>query len=119
MSTRSFDPYRPAALCFLVLTLAYLSLPDSASSQVPSQHVRVTRGANVHQGPATQRVILFLVPQGTVLPVIERVGRDGVWIAVELTPEVRKRGTRIRWRNEDRGYVHQSTVEFIDVESSP
>ena len=119
MSTRSFDRYRPAAVCFLVLTLAYLALPDPASSQTPSQQVRVTRGANVHQGPGTQRLVLFVVPQGTVLPVIERVGRDGVWIAVELTPEVRKRGTRIRWRNEDRGYVHQSTVEFIDVESSP
>lgn len=119
MSTRSFDRYRPAAVCFLVVTLAYLALPDPASSQAPSQQVRVTRGANVHQGPGTQRVVLFVVPQGTVLPVIERVGRDGVWIVVEITPEVRKRGTRIRWRNEDRGYVHQSTVEFVDVESSP
>jgi hypothetical protein len=58
-----------------------------------------------------------MLPEGTVLQVVERVGRDGVWLAVQITPDVRKRGTRMRWRNEERGYVHQSTVEPVPAGS--
>ena len=58
-------------------------------------------------------IVLFMLPAGTELQVIERTGRDGVWIAVRVTPELRKQATRMRWRNEDRGYVHASTVEFV------
>jgi hypothetical protein len=97
----------------LVLALVLLSPPDSASGQGSQELVRVKRGANLHKGPNTQPEVLFMLPEGTVLSVIERVGRNGVWIAVRITPEVRQRATRMRWRNEDRGYVHQSTIEVV------
>jgi hypothetical protein len=48
---------------------------------------------------------------GTVLPV---VGRQGEWIQVRLAPELRQRGTPMRWyNNEEAGFVHESLVEFI------
>jgi hypothetical protein len=50
-----------------------------------------------------------LVPAGTILPVI---GRQGEWLEVTLSPELRKTGTPMRWyRNETSGFVHESTVE--------
>jgi len=129
MNTRSFSPCTSswrAGSCLFALMLAVLSLPvpassqgsaGSAASQAAQQYVRVKRGANMHKGPDTQPEVLFMLPGGIVLPVVERVGRDGVWIAVRITPEVRKRATRMRWRNEERGYVHLSTVEFVKAES--
>ena len=40
------------------------------------------------------------------------VGRQGEWIRVRLSPELRHVGTPMRWyRNEDSGFVHESTVE--------
>ena len=118
MSARLWKSCWRAGSYALVLTLALLFLRDiPASAQARQEFVRVKRGANVHRGPNTQPEVLFMLPEGTVLPVIERVGRDGVWIAVQITPEVRKRATRMRWRKEERGYVHQSTVEPVQAGS--
>lgn len=99
-------------LYFLLLTLALLSVPDSASSQAPREQVRVPkRHANVQAGPSSGSIVLVLVPQGTVLPVIQR---QGPWVVVELSPKLREVGTPMRWyRGETRGYMHESTVEFV------
>lgn len=109
------------ALCLLVLTLGYVSLPGEASGQgqsqaqnpaPPAERVRVpTSYANVHMGPSSGAELLVLVPKGTVLTV---VGRDKEWIQVQLTPEMRKTGMVMRWyKNEDRGWMHDSTVELL------
>jgi hypothetical protein len=120
-----------AVLC-LGLFLVLADLPASASGQAgqapPGQRapgqpkpaeaatgsVRVpTSHANVHVGPSTGQVLLVLAPKGTILKV---TGRDKEWIQVELTPELRKTGMVMRWyRNETRGWMHDSTVEFVDA----
>lgn len=106
------SPGRRAAACLLVLTLAQFSLPQRAPGQPPEERVRVpTSHANVHMGPNTTSQVLVLVPRGTVLTVL---GRDKEWIQVRLTPELRKTGMVMRWyKNEDRGWMHDSTVEVL------
>lgn len=99
---------------FLVLLASgYLSIPQTASSQVAGDRVRVpTSYANVHMGPSSGQQVLVLVPQGTVLNV---VGRDNEWVQVELTPELRKTGMVMRWyQNEEMGWMHDSTVEVVE-----
>jgi hypothetical protein len=99
---------------------AHLRAQEPAPASQPSQgYARVLKGANMHAGIGTASVVLFMLPAGTVLPVIERVGRDGVWVVVRVTPEIRKQATRMRWRNEERGYVHASTLEFIKTPTGP
>ena len=112
MSTRSRDWCRRARLSLLLLTLALLFFHDTASSQTPREQVRVPkRHANVHAGPSSTTIVLVLVPQGTVLPVLER---QRPWVIVELSPKLREVGIPMRWyRGEKRGYMHESTVEFI------
>jgi hypothetical protein len=105
--------------CALAMIVAGVFLAGHVRAQEPQGYVRVLKGANMHAGVGTSPVVLFMLPAGTVLPVIERTGRDGVWVVVQVTPEVRKRATRMRWRNEERGYVHASTVEFIKSPTSP
>ena len=66
---------------------------------------------DVKAGPGSGSIVLVLVPAGTVLPVI---GRQGEWLEVTLSPELRKTGTPMRWyRNEVSGFVHESTVEIL------
>jgi hypothetical protein len=66
-------------------------------------------------GPGSGSIVLLLVPAGTVLPVIRR---QGEWIEVTLSPELRKVGSPMRWyRNEGTGVVHESTVETFKKES--
>jgi hypothetical protein len=81
-------------------------------SNPPKQYVRVPArqtNTDIKAGPNSTTIVLLLVPSGTVLPV---VGRDGEWIRVRLSPELRRTGTPMRWyRNEDTGFVHESTVE--------
>jgi uncharacterized protein YgiM (DUF1202 family) len=103
---------RSAALCLLVLTLGQLSLPRTAFSQAISEQARVpTSYANVHMGPSSGSEVLVLVPRGTVLTVL---GRDKEWIQVQLSPELRRTGMVMRWyKNEDRGWMHDSTVELV------
>lgn len=106
------SPTRRAAVCLVVLTFALLLVSPRASSQTPLERVRVpTSYANVHMGPSSGQEVLVLVPRGTILTVL---GRDKEWIQVRLTPELRKSGMVMRWyKNEDRGWMHDSTVEVL------
>jgi uncharacterized protein YgiM (DUF1202 family) len=101
-----------AGLCLLVLTLCQLSIPQLTSTQAPTERVRVpTSHANVHMGPSSGQEVLVLVARGTILTVL---GRDKEWIQVALTPDMRKTGMVMRWyKNEDRGWMHDSTVEVV------
>jgi uncharacterized protein YgiM (DUF1202 family) len=98
----------------VVLALAWVTTAPAAqdSQAPPPERVRVpTSYANVHMGPSSGQPVLVLVPRGTVLTVI---GRDKEWIQVRLTPDLRKTGLVMRWyRNEDRGWMHDSTVEVV------
>ena len=98
-------------VCLLALTFVQLSLAEPTFSQ-PAERVRVpTSYANVHMGPSSGQEVLVLVPRGTVLTVL---GRDKEWIQVRLTPDLRKSGMVMRWyKNEDRGWMHDSTVELL------
>ena len=112
-SIASLSWCRQAAVCALFLTLSLSALPVAGSSQEVEGYVRVpTSHANVHMGPSSGQQVLWLAPEGTVLPVI---GRQGEWLIVQLSPELRETGIVMRWyRNEDRGYMHESTVEFVE-----
>lgn len=73
--------------------------------------VRVIKSANVHAAPTSTAIVLVNVSPGTVINVLER---RGVWLTVQLTPELRKQGTAVRWyRNEAHGFMHNSTVEPV------
>jgi uncharacterized protein YgiM (DUF1202 family) len=89
---------------------------QQAPAEPASGTVRVpTRGANVHMGPTSGQQLLVVVPKGTVLKV---TGRDKEWIQVELTEELRKTSMVMRWyKKETRGWMHDSTVEFLDPKS--
>jgi uncharacterized protein YgiM (DUF1202 family) len=106
--------WRPgrAGLFLLVLMLCQLSIPQLTSTQAPPERVRVpTSHANVHMGPSSGQEVLVLVARGTILNVL---GRDKEWIQVGLTPDMRKTGMVMRWyKNEDRGWMHDSTVEVV------
>lgn len=112
----SKSPWPRPGSWLLLLTIALLSCPRTASSQAPPARVRVpTSFANVHMGPSSGQQLLLLVPRGTVLNV---VGRDKEWIQVQLSPELRKTGMVMRWyKNEDRGWMHDSTVELMTATS--
>jgi hypothetical protein len=100
-----------------VIALVFLlGVAHAASGQSPGDRVRVpTRHANVHMGPSSGQEVLVLVPRGTVLTVTDRRGE---WIQVQLSPELRKNGLVMRWyKNEDRGWMHDSTVERVDTKS--
>jgi hypothetical protein len=117
------------ALTLTVLTLTLVSLTPTAFSQESALEARVpTSYANVHDAPSTASGLLLLVPEGTVLPVI---GRQGEWVQVELSPELRDTGMIMRWYegrhelirrgepitigDEDSGWMHDSTVEVSEA----
>ena len=89
------------ALALTAMTLA-AAQPAPERVRVPAAH------ANVHKGPNTTTEVLVLAPRDTVLTVL---ARDKEWVQVRLTPELRKTGLVMRWyQNEDRGWMHDSTV---------
>jgi hypothetical protein len=98
-SRTSAAPAKPAA-------------PESRAVQQPREYARVPASqtnTDIKAGPGSGSIVLVLVPAGTILPVI---GRQGEWLEVTLSPELRKTGTPMRWyRNETSGFVHESTVE--------
>jgi uncharacterized protein YgiM (DUF1202 family) len=96
-----------------VLVLAFLCVAAPASTQEKGDRVRVpTSHANVHMGPSSGQQVLVLVPRGTVLTATDRRGE---WIQVQLPPELRTTGMVMRWyKNEDRGWMHDSTVQKVD-----
>jgi hypothetical protein len=98
-----------------LLIVALAGWPAPAASQSPtrqpaSEQVRIrTKHANIQAGPQSGADVLVLAPRGTVLKVVER---KGPWVTVELTPELRKTATPMRWyKNESRGYIHDSQLE--------
>lgn len=87
---------------------------DPPAGQLPREYVRVPArqtNTDVKAAANSGSEVLLLVPTGTVLPVI---GRQGEWIRVRLSPELRRLGTPMRWyKNEDSGFVHDSTVDMF------
>jgi hypothetical protein len=85
---------------------------EPPASQPPREYVRVPArqtSTDIKAGPGSGSIVLLLVPSGTVLSV---VGRQGEWIRVSLSPDLRRVGTPMRWyKNEVAGFVHESTVE--------
>jgi hypothetical protein len=79
------------------------------------EHVRVPERqthTDVKAGPSSGSIALVLIPSGTILPM---VGRQGEWIQVKLSPELRKSGIVVRWYNDEAlGFVHESTVEIVN-----
>jgi uncharacterized protein YgiM (DUF1202 family) len=100
----------------LLLLAAHVASAQAPANKAPAERVRVpTSYANVHRGPSSGQEVLVLVPKGTVLTVL---GRDREWLQVQLTPELRKTGMVMRWyKNEDRGWMHDSTVEVVKAEA--
>ena len=91
--------------------------PGATAPRKVIGQVRVTAvAANVHATPTTAAIVIVNVPQGTVLNMFEQ---RGPWFAVQLTPELRKAATPVRWyRGETVGYMHSSTAEIIDSSQS-
>ena len=100
--------------------------------QAATEQARVpTSHAAVHDAPSTASVMMLMVPEGTVLPVI---GRQGEWVQVQLSPELRDTSIVLRWYEgrhdivqrgeaktvgeEETGWMHDSTVE-ISAAGSP
>ncbi len=132
-SVRPVSPRWLAASGGLAATLVLVLLAPAASSQAPApteQALVPTSYANVHAGPSSNAAPLVLVPWGTVLPVI---GRRGEWVQVQLSPELRRTGMVMRWYegrhefvndgqtltvgDEDRGWMHDSTVEITEAQA--
>jgi hypothetical protein len=66
---------------------------------------------DVKAAPTSTSIVLVLIPSGTVLPITKR---DGEWLQVKLSPELRMVGIPMRWyENEALGFVHESTVDVI------
>jgi len=103
------QPSRRAVLGALAAAVGLLFRPGRAATQPAPERVRVsTRHANVHTGPNTTTEVLVLVPRDRVLTVL---GRDKEWIQVQLTTDLRTTGIVMRWyKNEDRGWMHDSIV---------
>lgn len=87
---------------------------EPPASQPPREYARVPErqtNTDVKAAAGSGSGVLVLVPSGTVLPVL---GRQGEWLRVGLTPDLRKIGTPMRWYNQEtEGYVHESTVEIF------
>ena len=119
MQSLRATPARRAASRVIAAIILLAAVPRLAPSQTTAaERVRVpTSHANVHMGPNTTTQVLVLVPRGTVLTVL---ARDKEWVQVRLTPELRKTGMVMRWyKNEDRGWMHDSTVEPAPPSARP
>lgn len=94
----------------LLAALAAAASYDQSPAQATKEQVRVkTKHANVHMGPNSTTQVLLLVPQGTLLPVIER---RAPWVLVELSPKLRETGIPMRWyKSEKQGWLHDSYLE--------
>jgi hypothetical protein len=87
---------------------------------IAQEHIRVPERqthTDVKVGPSSGSIVLVLIPSGTTLPVVKRVGE---WLQVKLTADLRTTGIPMRWyKNEDLGFVHESTVEVIKGPAPP
>lgn len=97
----------PAARAALVMLLLTTHAYGQEHIRVPERQTHT----DVKAGPSSGSIALVLIPAGTVLPM---VGRQGEWLQIKLSPDLRKRGIPVRWyNNEEAGYVHESTVEVL------
>jgi uncharacterized protein YgiM (DUF1202 family) len=91
-----------------------------ATSALAQEHIRVPERqthTDVKAGPSSGSIVLVMIPSGTALPIVKR---QGEWIQVKLSPDLRRRGIPMRWyKNEDLGFVHESTVEVHEGEPPP
>jgi hypothetical protein len=111
----------------IIAALAVAFTLISVQAQETGELARVpTSYANIHDAPSTASNLLLLVPEGTELPIL---GRQGEWVQVQLSPELRETGMIIRWyegRHEivrrgqritiggdETGWMHDSTVEIV------
>jgi hypothetical protein len=103
-------PHVVVALLVGLLAFPAFAVSQAAPGRTASEQVRIkTKHANIQAGPQSGADVLVLAPRGTVLKVIER---KGPWVTVELTPDLRKTATPMRWyKNESRGYIHDSQLE--------
>lgn len=103
-----------------ILPLAACCLMLLATSALAQEHIRVPERqthTDVKAGPSSGSIVLVMIPSGTVLPIVKR---QGEWIQVKLSPDLRRRGIPMRWyKNEDLGFVHESTVEVHEGEPPP
>jgi hypothetical protein len=98
------------AMVWRTLVIAAIALgPRMAAAQ---EYIRVPERqthTDVKADSSSGSIVLVLIPSGTMLPI---VGRDGEWLEVKLSPELRQSGIPMRWyKNEQTGFVHESTVE--------
>jgi uncharacterized protein YgiM (DUF1202 family) len=103
-----------------ILPLTACCLMLLATSALAQEHIRVPERqthTDVKAGPSSGSIVLVMIPSGTVLPIVKR---QGEWIQVKLSPDLRRRGIPMRWyKNEDLGFVHESTVEVHEGEPPP
>jgi uncharacterized protein YgiM (DUF1202 family) len=96
---------------WVVAVWAVVLLPADAVAQ---EYIRVPQRqsqTDVKADASSGSIVLVLIPSGTILPVVKR---EGEWIQVKLSPDLRKTGIPMRWyENETLGFVHESTVEVI------
>ena len=121
-----------ASVLVVAAVLMLRASPGFGQGSVPQEQARVpTSHAAIHDAPSTASVMMLMVPEGTVLPVI---GRQGEWVQVQLSPELRETSIVLRWYegrhdivqrgeaktigNEDTGWMHDSTVQ-ITTSASP
>lgn len=95
----------------LVVAAAVVVAPRVADAQefirVPERQTHTDVKAEASSGS----IVLVLIPSGTTLPVVKR---QGEWLQVKLSPELRKTGVPMRWyKSEDLGFVHESTVDVV------
>lgn len=103
-----------------ILPLTACCLMLLATSALAQEHIRVPERqthTDVKAGPSSGSIVLVMIPSGTVLPIVKR---QGEWIQVKLSPDLRRSGIPMRWyKNEDLGFVHESTVEVHEGEPPP
>ncbi|HET9262990.1 MAG TPA: hypothetical protein VFO14_08105 [Vicinamibacterales bacterium] len=103
-----------------ILPLTACCLMLLATSALAQEHIRVPERqthTDVKAGPSSGSIVLVMISSGTVLPIVKR---QGEWIQVKLSPDLRRRGIPMRWyKNEDLGFVHESTVEVHEGEPPP
>jgi hypothetical protein len=94
-----------------VIVVVIVVTPRVAAAQeyirVPPRQTHTDVKAEASSGS----IVLVLIPAGTALPIVKR---QGEWLQVRLSAELRKIGIPMRWyKNEDLGFVHESTVEVV------
>ena len=105
----------PLRVCAVAALVALTPLTAAAQEyiRVPERQTHTDVKADSSSGS----IVIVLIPSGTTLPVI---GREGEWVQVQLSPELRRTGISMRWyKNEQTGFVHESTVDVVQGTPPP